>query len=306
MSAMKTWTKITISLLLIIVCASISHAQAIKVTGGFLNDSIKVGEQTRFFLSAKYPSKFNVLFPDSTFSFSPFEYQTRKYFATETRDSISTDSTIYFLTTFELDSVQYLDLPVFLVNEQDCTTFISNRDSLLLSYLVTSVPDSIAIDKLPLKSNVNYQQVGYEFNYLILGIVVAVLIVVFAIVWILFGRRIMRYFKAKRLQKRHVAFLDKYHALVRQVQDTFSTSATEAAYVLWKQYMEDLESRPYTKLTTRELLILQPDETLGNNLRVIDRAIYGHNMSVAESLDGLRKVADERFQKKIQEVKHGK
>jgi hypothetical protein len=70
--------------------------------------------------------------------------------------------------------------------------------------------------------------------------------------------------------------------------------------------MEQLESRPYTKLTTKETLNLIHDENLLKNLKMIDTAVYGHSTSVYDSLDYLKHFADERFSKKLQEVAHGK
>jgi hypothetical protein len=69
--------------------------------------------------------------------------------------------------------------------------------------------------------------------------------------------------------------------------------------------MEQLESRPYTKLTTKETFGLIHDEALANNLRTIDRAIYGHDTSVVVALESLKTFADQQFAKKLTEVKHG-
>jgi hypothetical protein len=69
--------------------------------------------------------------------------------------------------------------------------------------------------------------------------------------------------------------------------------------------MEQLESRPYTKLTTRETVRIENNEDLGKNLHSIDGAIYGHNTRVIESLESLKQFADQRFGKKVEEVKHG-
>ncbi|MDH4296632.1 MAG: hypothetical protein OEV74_10155, partial [Cyclobacteriaceae bacterium] len=80
---------------------------------------------------------------------------------------------------------------------------------------------------------------------------------------------------------------------------------TENALSQWKKYMEQLEARPYTKLTTRETLQLEKNESLGHNLHVIDGAIYGHNTTVIESLEHLKAFADQRFSQKLEEVKHG-
>src|SRR5687767_4457976 len=108
-------------------------AQDMQVSGGFLSDSLKIGEQTAFYLSARYPSNMTILFPDSTHSFSPFEYQYKEYFLTETKDGVSRDSAVYFLTTFEVDRVQSLQLPVYVVQPSDCTVVQSRADSVLIT-----------------------------------------------------------------------------------------------------------------------------------------------------------------------------
>jgi hypothetical protein len=294
-----------VSILLFALISTQALAQ-IKVSGGFLSDSLKIGEQTAFYLAAKYPSNVTILYPDSAHGFAPFEYETKRYFATETTNGISTDSTIYYLTTFELGDVQALQLPVYAVNELDCTAYRSNVDSIRLVQLLKAMPDSISIDKLPLKETTAYEDVNYQFNYFILLIVLVVLVVLLVIVWIIFGKRISQYFKAKRLQKNHNQFVESYNRTLSQVSSAFSSTTAESALSLWKKYMEQLEARPYTKLTTRETLMLQNDEMLGKSLKSIDMAIYGHNTSVVDPLEKLKHFADERFRKKFQEVKDGK
>ena len=96
-----------------------AQAQDVSVRGGFLSDSLKIGEQTAFYLSARYPTNLNILFPDSTHGFTPFEYEDKEYFPTETTAGISADSAVYYLTTFEIDRVQLLQLPVYIVNTSD-------------------------------------------------------------------------------------------------------------------------------------------------------------------------------------------
>jgi predicted transcriptional regulator len=70
--------------------------------------------------------------------------------------------------------------------------------------------------------------------------------------------------------------------------------------------MEQLEAKPYTKLTTRETLNIVKEPVLTEHLSQVDRAIYGHNTAVVDSLKGLRTFADQQFARKIKEVKHGK
>jgi hypothetical protein len=300
-----SWSSEKFLLIVLMLFSLSSAAQGVKVNAGFLSDSVKVGEQTAFYLATHYPSDLNILFPDSTFGFTPFEYSRRTYFTTETKNGISVDSAVYYLATFEVDRVQYLDLPVFMVQPQDCTVLLSQRDSVLITQMVSEVPDSLSADKLPLKMNTAYQPVPMEFNWWIALIVLGVLIVLIILAWIFFGKKIRAYFVARQLKRKHFQFLQAYNSILTQLQSNFSAISTESALSAWKKYMEQLESRPYTKLTTAETFNLIHDDTLAQNLRTLDKAIYGHNTSVVESLNDLKVFADRRFSKKLEEVKHG-
>jgi len=281
------------------------RAQEIKVRGGFLTDTVRIGEQAAYYLSATYPAQQNVIFPDSTFKFTPFEFESRRYFPTQTTNGISKDSTLYYLATFEVDSVQKLSLPVYALLKGDCTAIFSDEDQVILKETV-SVPDSLSLKDLPLKSDTLYHRVEFDINVLIISIIGGVATVLLVILWIIFGKRIRRYFKAKKLQKNHTAFLVAYRKVLEELRPAFSSAKTENALVVWKRYMEQLENRPYTKLTTRDLLALQTDKNLIENLRNIDRAIYGHEHSVIDALQFLERTANENFNHKIQEVRHGK
>src|SRR5919108_3504153 len=85
---------------------SISIAQDVTVRGGFFLDSLSIGDETGFYLSATYPSNLNIIFPDSTFNYSPFEFKRKHYFPTHTAEGKSYDSVIYYLSTFEVEKVQ--------------------------------------------------------------------------------------------------------------------------------------------------------------------------------------------------------
>jgi hypothetical protein len=280
--------------------------QDIQVKGGFLSDSLKIGERTAYYLSAHYPSALTILFPDSTFAFSPFEYVGKEYFPTKTTGGISRDSAVYFLTTFEVDRAQYLELPVYVIHEKDCTLNRPARDSVLISQFVAHVPDSVSLDKLPLKMNTAYQKVFLNFNFWVVIIVVAGLLTGVILIWVVFGKEIRRYFRTQRLQKNHLQFVESYNRFLSELQSAFSALKTESALSVWKKYMEQLEARPYTKLTTRETVNIVKEPVLTEHLSQIDRAIYGHNTSVLDSLKELRSFADQQFARKIKEVKHGK
>jgi hypothetical protein len=301
------WKRAGICMGLLFVLHGMLFAQEVDVTirAGFLTDSLKIGEETAYYLSAHYPSDLTVLFPDSTYAFTPFEYLRKEYFPTETTGGVSADSAVYYLTTFEVDRVQYLELPVYLVRGLDSTVMRATRDSVLITQFVVVVPDTISVQELPLRMNTAYQKVFYDVNFWLIVIIITVFVALAVITWLVFGKKIRKYFIAKRLQKNHASFLERYNQFIRQLQTTFSTPATESALTTWKKYMEQLESRPYTKLTTRETLRLIKEPAVTEHLSRIDKAIYGHDTAVVESLENLKRFADQQFERKLKEVQHG-
>lgn len=284
---------------------STTRAQDVLVRSGFLEDSIIIGDRTRIYLAAEYPSKLNILFPDSTHNFAPFEFVKRVYFPTQTTGGKSYDSVVYYLTTFEVDRFQALSLPVFQLNPSDCTTYYTPKDTIKLTELVKDLPDSLKAENLPLKVNTAYRDVPYLFNYPVLSIVAGTVLAIAALVWIVFGKKIRKQFRLKRMKRAHQKFLEAFGSQLENVRAAFSAVTTETALSQWKKYMEQLEARPYTKLTTRETMQLEKNESLGKNLTEIDGAIYGHNTRIVESLEQLKAFADERFVRKVEEVKNG-
>lgn len=282
-----------------------SFAQEINVTSGFIKDSVQIGEPISYYLTARYPSSVMALFPDSTFKFSPFEYEGKAFFPTKTTEGISYDSAVYKLSTFEIDLVQYLSLPVFVTTARDCTMFESARDSIrLIEQIKIPASDTTAINQLTLKSNTLYERVFTEFNTIILLIVVSVLVIGAIVSWVFFGKKIIRYFKIRKLEKKHQKFATDFATQIQTVSTSFTREKTEFAVSTWKKYLEQLERKPYTKLTTREVISMEADAGMGTSLKQIDNAIYGHQTSVIDPLESLKKIAEERFTKKIEQLKH--
>jgi hypothetical protein len=282
-----------------------AYAQEIKVTSGFIKDSVAIGEPVTYYLTARYPESVMALFPDSTFKFSPFEFNKKAFFPTKTTGGTSYDSAVYELRTFEIDQVQFLSLPVYVTTARDCTAFESGRDSIyLIEQIKIPASDTTALKKLSLKSNTLYERVFTQFNTLILMIVLGVLVVAAIITWIFFGKRIIRYYKIKKLEKKYARFLAEFTDQIEAVSKAFSREKTESTLSLWKKYLEQLERKPYTKLTTREVVKMDADARLGNLLASIDNAIYGHQTAVAEPFGALKLIAQQRFTKKLEQIRH--
>ena len=283
-----------------------AQAQPVQVQAGFVVDSVVIGDEVPYYLTARYPQNLQLVFPDSTFSFQPFEFQKKKYLTTETRDSISYDSAVYIVSTFEIDTVQYLQLPVFVLHQNDCTAVFSNMDSVRLKELVTfPLPDTLRAENLPLLSDTEYRAVDWLLNYPVLSYVLGGLLVLASVGWLIFGKRIRKHYAVKRLQKQHALFLGAFNTYAGQIQQSFSSAVAESTVTLWKKYMEGLDAKPYTKLTTKEAARLLNDSTLSNHLRIMDAAVYGHDTNVTEPLHVLRSHAEKIFQQKLEQVNHG-
>jgi hypothetical protein len=281
-------------------------AQEIVVRGRFQRDSVKIGERVPYSLSVHYPASQSVVFPDSTFSFAPFEIEKKTYYPTRTNHHISVDSAIYFLATYELDSVQSLALPVFVLHRNDCTAVYAQPDTLFIKRLVKIIPESVAAKDLPLKSNADYFRVRWLLNYPLFLIMGGILTLALIVVWIVFGKKIRRHFLLRRLNKNHQAFLQRYARHIEKLRTERAYTEAESALVDWKKYMESLVARPYTKFTTKEIMQFAEDEPLGKALHDIDRMVYARDSSFSpEAFERLRSFSQDQFTKKTEEVKHG-
>lgn len=279
-------------------------SQSITISSGFISDSTKVGEDVFYYLAVRYPRGQQLVFPDTTFTYSPFELHRKDYFPTTTKDTISYDSAVYALRTFELDAKQTLRLPVFVINSSDCTRVYSNRDTVAIKLIVPELPDS-TFNQMPLKATTEYYPVPQEVNVpLIIGGVSLGLALV-AVGWVVLGPAVRQRYHLRMLKRSYQSFIAAYDDHLKRVASEFSRRDTEASLGLWKKYMENLNRRPYTKLTARETELLENDRKLGANLKTIDSAIYGSNTNVVSALEELKTYAHERYKRTVEEVTNG-
>lgn len=289
-------------MIVILVTPAIGWSQNVDVRSRFLADSLKIGEKVPFSVTARYPRRLNILYPDSSYSFNPFELESKEYFPTVTKDSISYDSAVYYITSYEVDSIQVFRMPVYVLQGSDCTVVFGAADSIILKQLVDHVPDSVSAEQLPLKTNTAYLNVSWLFNYWLAWIILAVLVIAGVIVWVGFGKKIRRYFILKRLNKAHGDFLRRFGDALYQMQNGFSSMKAESALVIWKRYMEGLEEKPYTKFSSKEILRLVDDQELAGALRAIDRMVYGGIGTDTEAFNQLREVSRAHFNEKLRKV----
>ena len=274
----------------------------IEPKGEFLQEQIKIGEEISYALSVRYNRDLNVLFPDSTFNFGTFEYNSRTYFNTKTDSTQSFDSVIYVLSTFEIDTMQYLQLPVYFMTDQDSIVAFSNMDSVQLVHVVDIVPENPE-----LRSNTDMVSVKKQFNYpyFLIGLGIVGVLVVAVIVF--FGRQLITAWKVYIMGRAHKKFTARFFNLMRNVSSNNPSTTPEHVLAVWKRYMERLEKQPISKLTTKEILVLHGSGELKEHLRLIDRSIYGGEMGsdLFGSFDFLMNFSVNIYHQRVAEIKKG-
>lgn len=273
-----------------------------KPLGKFLKDKVKVGEPVQYTLSYKHPLTEDIIFPDSGYAYTPFEYIDKQYFKTRSDSIFSYDSAVYTISTFELDSVQFLALPVFLIENEDTIKLFAQPDSIVLVPSLTVLPDSIQFMEIS-----SYVKVDRQFNYSYLFIGLAVLLLVIILIILLFGKTLILRLKINRLRKKHLKFLTAFKDRNGKIdQQNFEKELMEL-YALWKGYLEQLTQKPFTTYSTKEISQVIPNKTLKDNLMKIDKGIYAHRFpeNMAEISNSILEVAQRYFNDKLKEITNG-
>lgn len=250
--------------------------------GQFLTDSIEIGKPFYYALSYRHAPSREIFFPDTSFNFSPFEIISQKSFPSGTNDkgTVTLDSAIYQLVTFDVLPFQALRVPVYIFNKKDCTAVFTARDSIFIRKSNLGPGDKTG-DLLP---ETNLMPLSREFNFSILiGSLALIIGVIGAVYWV-FGKDIYKQWQLIKLQRRHLEYLRSFNRLLRNAREKNNIKDAENAIIVWKNYLERLEKKPFATYTTREIMDNMPDDSLAEALKNMDGIIYGqvksNNMDV--------------------------
>ncbi|WP_372530134.1 hypothetical protein [Ekhidna sp.] len=286
-----------------LLCSINMSAQEISVKGGFVEDSLLIGQDVNFWMSASYPPDLEMVFPDSLYSFAPFEFSSKTYFPTSIKDGLAYDSTVYTIQSFEIDLVQYLKLPAVILKGKDSTRIETPLDSIFLTELAPIVSDSTK-----LKTNLDYQAVDRQFNYPLMYYILGGLILLTITLLLIFGKRIAKWFKLMRLRKRYEQFSEIFNSYVTKLKVDPDPELAEKTLVFWKNYQEQLDQVPFSVLTTKEILSHDFAQELEKPLKAIDRVVYGKRVqeNVFQDFQQIEDFTQDRYSKKVEEIKNGK
>jgi len=268
--------KLLFTWLMLLPLLSAGQKTAVKrPVGEFQLDSVKIGQLVNFSFYSQHPATAEVIFPDSTYNFSPFELVSRQFFSTRTVGTTSTDSVVYTLRTFSVAPVQSLALPIFILTPNDTVLMPSLPAKIKLVQLVRG-----KISPENLKSDTELKIIKERFNFAYWLIAAGIFILILISVWLLFGKRIIIRYRLYTLQKQHAYFINRFNAYIDQFNKSESLQTIEQAITLWKTYLTDLEGDAIKSFTTREIATYyHDDEDVTTALRLFDKAIYGNIVS---------------------------
>ncbi len=300
--------KLFVLLLSVLLQFGSSQVHAQQETGPkpearFLKDTIKVGEPVRLSLSYRHPINEQIILPDSTFDFSPFEFQAKEYFPTRSDATTSLDSIVYTLVSFETEPRLSVTLPVFKLAGSDSIPLFSPAQHVYVTALVDTLPPEVS-----LVSNTAPMSVSQQFNYPYVIIGTLLIAGFLVLVFMLFGKTLERYYSINTLRLRQKRYELAYRKQVKQWESRKSNEILERILFIWKEHLERLDNnKTYSAFTSKEIVATLPDYPLKDTLQLIDASIYGSNDLVvpASHLEHLLDVSRQIYTRRKEQLRNG-
>lgn len=258
---------------LILICILFSNnifSQEIDYNIFFKEESVKIGDSITLISTLKYPKNIEIIQPDSSYKFIPFEFLDKIVFESSSSNNIIFDSTIYILQTFELDSIQSIYLKSYIINTSDSLEILSNTDKIRTISLVNEKNSKT-------KTNTLLEKINSIFNSKKFSIITGVIFSVLVLIYLLFRKKINKYFKIKRIKSETDFFKNEFDTILSSYLNTNDIKFLENLLLKWKRFMEKLSKKPYSSSTSSEISLFNKNIKSIKTLKEIDRCIYSEN-----------------------------
>ncbi len=239
--------------------------------GKFLTDTIWVGKPVTFAFSYTHENKNDLIFPDSTYDFGSFQYIDIEYFDTQIFNKKLTDSVIYTLVSFEIDSVLSLKLPIKFYGKNKS---VFSDESYIIRGKTAKNKDLLNPN---LKTTFGYFNVPLDFNLPTLLYYLGVFIFTSLLIFVFFGNLIRRNYRKLLIFIKHRGYRRLFKKLMKKPKEVANISK---ALNLWKSEMEWTHLKPFTSMTTKEISETIKNERLNEALKEFDSALYANNITV--------------------------
>ncbi len=298
--------KRNIVLLLLLFPALLGFSQTPEVKSYLLADSVEIGRPFPLAITIYDTLTLDILLPDSTSNFSGYNFIEKVWFPSVYRNNQSIDSVVYYFSTFDISAIQSISIQFYTWNGKDSVKITTPADTFHVISKVDHLPDSLS--DIHLMETTAPYRVNYPINTTFIYIGIAALIVVLAVLWLIFGKKIRIWWKVRGMNKKHQAFKITFIQLIDQINEEALSSKTEQMIIHWKSYMETLDSVPYQKLTTKEIGEIKKNKRLRLTLQCIDQAIYANSSvsKIKSCSDELLGYSEQMLSKKLKKIKDGK
>lgn len=287
-------------ILILFLFPVIAFSQQIEVNGYFTQDSAKLGERVGYVLKVKHPEATQIIFPDSTFDYSPLVLLEKKTFISSTTEGITQDSTIYYLSNFSLEPSIFLTLPVYELVRYDSVTYFPNEAELKLKLTLDSIPEQPVFQE----NNV-YQPLEKSLNWIMVAILIGGILILLGVLYLLFAKRINKIWRERNEKRRWKQFEKKWKIKTAQLEQSPTMEIADEVIGLWKGYMESITGLPIKEWTSSEISERLDDKKVFESLRSIDMIIYaGKSPENDQSRDYLLQIAREKYQENLTQIKH--
>lgn len=278
-----------------------SLSQEIEYKIYFIEDSIKIGDSITLISTLKYPETIEIVQPDSSYNFGQFDFIGKKVFPSIKNANSIYDSAIYFLRTFEIDSIQKIELNSIILNRNDSLNISSNEEYINLVYQVENITSTT-------KENTVLRTIKSIFNSEKLLIYLIVISFLLISLYLIFRKRIKKYFRVRRLKKDTEEFNQEFSYLLKKYELNNDINDLESVLLLWKRFMDKLTDKAYLSLTTNEISPLIKNKNLIKTLQEIDKNLYSNNKEVISSnnLNKLFSEANNTSKTEIKKIQNGK
>jgi len=278
------------------------NAQKIEYKGYFIKENKTIGDTIYFISTINYPKNIELIQPDSSNDYKTFEYIDKLIFPSLKIEDRVLDSTIYLLRTFNTDTIQSLQLSSYIINNSDSLKITSTEDNLIISNQIKKIDQSLKV-----KYNTILSKINKLINYKYIAYIIAIILVIIGLTYILFGKKIVIFFKIHRLKKAFQSFESKFQKQQIIYKKEKSKYEIEKLLVIWKVFMEFISNKTYLSSTTKEIEKFNSNKKIISSLKEFDKTIYSPNKNILESKDinNLFNEATYNFNLKLEKIKNG-
>ena len=278
------------------------NAQKIKYKGYFIKENKTIGDTIYFISIINYPKNIEIIQPDSSNDYKTFEYIDKLIFPSLKIEDRILDSTIYLLRTFNTDTIQSLKLSSYIINNNDSVKITSTEDDIIISNQIKKIDQSLKV-----KYNTILSKINKLINYKYVTYIIAIILLIIGLTYILFGKKIVIFFKIHRLKKAFKSFETKFHKQQMIYKKEKSKSEVEKVLVIWKVFMKFISNKTYLSSTTKEIEKFNNNKKIISSLKEFDKNIYSPNKNTLKSKDinNLFNEAKHNFNVKLKNIKNG-